>query len=77
MIRAIDTANQVGPYSPAVVANGPFVFVSGRGSITDGRYHAGTIADETQAALQNIARTAGASRFTSRPAPGRRGQSER
>jgi len=56
MIRAIDTGNQVGPYSPAVVADGPFVFVSGQGSITDGRYRPGTIADETQAALENIAK---------------------
>ncbi|MEV6908683.1 Rid family detoxifying hydrolase [Amycolatopsis sp. NPDC051071] len=53
-IRAIQTGNQVGPYSPAVVATGSFVFVSGQGSIVDGQYRPGTVAEETKAALDNL-----------------------
>lgn len=53
--RAIHTGNQVGPYSPAIVATGPFVFVSGQGSIVDGQYRPGTVAEETRAALDNLA----------------------
>lgn len=54
-VKAIQTGNNVAPYSSAIVADGPFVFVSGQGSISDGVYGPGTVAEETQAALENVA----------------------
>lgn len=54
-VEAIETDNTVGPYSPAVVAEGRFVFVSGQGAIRDGTYHPGTVEEETRMALENIA----------------------
>jgi 2-iminobutanoate/2-iminopropanoate deaminase len=43
-----------GPYSPAIVAEGRFVFVSGQGPLKDGAYLPGSIEDETRLTLENV-----------------------
>ena len=43
-----------GPYSPAVVAEGRFVFVAGQGPLKDGTYVPGSIEDETRLTLENV-----------------------
>jgi 2-iminobutanoate/2-iminopropanoate deaminase len=43
-----------GPYSPAVVAEGRFVFVAGQGPLRDGAYVPGPIEDETRQTLENM-----------------------
>jgi 2-iminobutanoate/2-iminopropanoate deaminase len=43
-----------GPYSPAVVAEGRFVFVAGQGPTKDGEYVPGPIEDETRLTLENM-----------------------
>jgi 2-iminobutanoate/2-iminopropanoate deaminase len=49
-------ADAFGPYSPAIVGQGRFVYVSGQGAIREGRYEAGSIADETRIAIANLFR---------------------
>ncbi|HST17301.1 MAG TPA: RidA family protein [Gaiellaceae bacterium] len=44
-----------GPYSPAVVAEGRFVFVAGQGPVKGGEYVPGPIEDETRLTLENMA----------------------
>jgi 2-iminobutanoate/2-iminopropanoate deaminase len=46
----------VGAYSPAIIAEGRFVYVSGQGPMVDGRYDAATIEAETRLTLENIGR---------------------
>jgi enamine deaminase RidA (YjgF/YER057c/UK114 family) len=46
----------LGPYSPAIVAEGRFVYVSGQGAIRAGRYEGGSVADETRLAIENLFR---------------------
>jgi 2-iminobutanoate/2-iminopropanoate deaminase len=43
-----------GPYSPAIVAEGRFVFVAGQGPLRDGEYVQGSIEDETRLTLENV-----------------------
>ena len=43
-----------GPYSPAVIAEGRFVFVAGQGPLLDGVYTPGAIEDETRQTLENM-----------------------
>lgn len=43
-----------GPYSPGIVAEGRFVFVSGQGPLRDGVYVSGTIVEETRLTLDNL-----------------------
>jgi 2-iminobutanoate/2-iminopropanoate deaminase len=43
-----------GPYSPAVVAEGRFVFVAGQGPLRDGEYVPGSIDHETRLTLENV-----------------------
>ena len=46
---------RLGPYSPAIVAEGRFVFVSGQGPLREGRYDPGEgVGDETRLALENL-----------------------
>ncbi|HEY0388685.1 MAG TPA: RidA family protein [Gaiellales bacterium] len=49
-------ADALGPYSPAIVGEGRFVYVSGQGAISEGRYQAGSVADETRIAIENMFR---------------------
>ncbi len=51
---AITGTNVGGPYSPAIVAEGRFVFVAGQGPLRDGAYVPGTIAEETRLTLTNL-----------------------
>ena len=56
MIReAISSANILAPYSAAVVAEGRFAFLAGQGPLRDGVYVPGTIEEETQLTLENMA----------------------
>lgn len=43
-----------GPYSPAVVGEGRFVFVAGQGPLKDGEYVPGGIEEETRLTLENV-----------------------
>jgi 2-iminobutanoate/2-iminopropanoate deaminase len=43
-----------GPYSPGIVAEGRFVFISGQGPLRDGVYVPGTIVEETRLTLDNL-----------------------
>ena len=54
MREAIVGAAVGGPYSPAVVAEGRFVFVAGQGPLKDGEYVPGPIEDETRLTLENV-----------------------
>ena len=56
MREAIVGAAVRGPYSPAVIAEGRFVFVSGQGPLTDDEYVHGTIEEETRLTLENLGR---------------------
>ena len=54
----------VGAYSPGIIAEGRFVYVSGQGPLIDGQYDPASIEDETRTTLENIGRiltSAGAS----------------
>ena len=42
------------PYSPGIIAEGKFVFVSGQGPMRDGIYVKGTIEEETRLTLDNL-----------------------
>jgi 2-iminobutanoate/2-iminopropanoate deaminase len=55
MKHAVNTGTPMGAYSPAIVAEGRFVYVSGQGPVRDGAYVPGTIEEETDLALSNIA----------------------
>ena len=52
--QAVPGPRPAGPYSPGIVAEGPFVFVSGQGPLRDGVYVPGTIAEETRLTLDNL-----------------------
>ena len=54
MRNAIVGAATRGPYSPGVIGEGRFVFVSGQGPLVDGEYVAGTIEEETRLTLENL-----------------------
>jgi 2-iminobutanoate/2-iminopropanoate deaminase len=49
-------ASALGPYSPAVVAEGRFVYVAGQGPLRDNDYTPDTVAAETRLALDNLFR---------------------
>jgi len=54
MREAIVGAAVRGPYSPAVIGEGRFVFVSGQGPLANGEYVPGSIEAETRLTLKNI-----------------------
>ena len=55
MVRqAIEGMAVRGPYSPAVIGEGRFVFVSGQGPLEAGAYRAVTIEEETRLTLDNV-----------------------
>ena len=54
MRKAIVGAAVRGPYSPAIIAEGRFVFVAGQGPLQDGQYLPGSIEEETEQTLRNM-----------------------
>jgi 2-iminobutanoate/2-iminopropanoate deaminase len=46
----------VGAYSPGIIAEGRFLYVSGQGPMIDGKYDPASVADETRLTLENIGR---------------------
>lgn len=54
MKQAVDGGSPTGAYSPAVIAEGRFVHVSGQGPLADGVYRPGTIEQETELTLRNL-----------------------
>jgi 2-iminobutanoate/2-iminopropanoate deaminase len=52
----VTTGSPTGAYSPAIIAEGRFVYVSGQGPLEDGVYVPGSIEDETALTLRNIER---------------------
>jgi 2-iminobutanoate/2-iminopropanoate deaminase len=45
-----------GAYSPGIIAEGRFLFVSGQGPLIDGKYEPATIDEETRLTLENVGR---------------------
>jgi 2-iminobutanoate/2-iminopropanoate deaminase len=57
--RAVSGSKPAGAYSPGIVAEGRFVYVSGQGPLRDGEQVSGTIEEETEVALSNLASVLG------------------
>ena len=45
-----------GAYSPGIIAEGRFLYVSGQGPLTDGNYEPASVEDETRLTLENVGR---------------------
>ena len=45
-----------GAYSPGIIAEGRFLYVSGQGPLTDGTYEPASVEDETRLTLENVGR---------------------
>lgn len=45
-----------GAYSPGIIAEGRFLYVSGQGPLTDGNYAPASVEDETRLTLENVGR---------------------
>ncbi|MBS1882255.1 MAG: RidA family protein [Actinobacteria bacterium] len=54
MKQAVQGTTPAGAYSPGVIAEGRFVFVSGQASLRDGAVVSGTVEEETRLALANL-----------------------
>jgi 2-iminobutanoate/2-iminopropanoate deaminase len=52
--QAITGTEPGGPYSPGIVAEGRFVFVSGQSAMVGRERQVGTIAEETRLTLENV-----------------------
>jgi 2-iminobutanoate/2-iminopropanoate deaminase len=52
--QAVEGTTPVGAYSPGVIAEGRFVYVSGQASLRDGAVLSGTVEEETRLALANV-----------------------
>jgi 2-iminobutanoate/2-iminopropanoate deaminase len=53
--RVVSGTQPAGAYSPGVIAEGRFVYVSGQGPLRDGEVVSGTIEEETELVLENVA----------------------
>jgi 2-iminobutanoate/2-iminopropanoate deaminase len=53
--RPVSGTTPAGAYSPGVIAEGRFLYVSGQGPLRDGELVSGTIEEETELALANVA----------------------
>ena len=53
--RAVGGTQPVGAYSPGILAEGRFAYVSGQGPLRDGVVSGDTIQEQTRVALGNIA----------------------
>ena len=54
MKRAVTGTKPGGPYSPGIIAEGRFLYVSGQSPSRDGKLVLGTIEEETKLTLENI-----------------------
>jgi 2-iminobutanoate/2-iminopropanoate deaminase len=52
--QAVTGTEPGGPYSPGIVAEGRFVFVSGQSAMVGRERQVGTIAEETRLTLENV-----------------------
>lgn len=64
MKNAVTAGMPTGAYSPAIVAEGRFVYVSGQGPLRDGVYTPSTIEAETELTLRNLERIVAAAGAT-------------
>lgn len=55
MKRQLSGSTPVGPYSPGIVSEGRHVWVSGQGPLRDGEVVDGTIEEQTELTLRNVA----------------------
>src|SRR3954463_16160403 len=46
----------MGAYSPGIIAEGRFLYVSGQGPMVDGKYEPASAAEETRLTLENVGR---------------------
>jgi 2-iminobutanoate/2-iminopropanoate deaminase len=53
--QAVGGSRPAGAYSPGIVAEGRFVFVSGQGPLRDGAVTGGTIEEQTRIVLASVA----------------------
>ena len=53
--RAVGGSRPAGAYSPGIVAEGRFVYVSGQGPLRDGAVAGESIAEQTRITLENLA----------------------
>ena len=53
--QVVGGSQPAGAYSPGIVAEGRFVYVSGQGSLRDGEVVGDTIEEQTQIVLGNVA----------------------
>ena len=53
--QVVGGSQPAGAYSPGIVAEGRFVYVSGQGSLRDGEVAGDTIEEQTQIVLDNVA----------------------
>jgi len=53
--QVVGGSQPAGAYSPGIVAEGRFVYVSGQGSLRDGEVVGDTIEEQTQIVLDNVA----------------------
>jgi len=53
--QPVSGSQPAGAYSPGIVAEGRFVYVSGQGSLRDGEVVGDTIEEQTQIVLANVA----------------------
>lgn len=54
MREAVTGTTPMGPYSPGIIAQGRFLFVSGQGPIVDGQVVGATIEEQTRLTLENL-----------------------
>ena len=54
MREPIAGTTPMGPYSPGIIAEGRFLFVSGQGPIVDGNVVGDTIEEQTELTLRNV-----------------------
>jgi 2-iminobutanoate/2-iminopropanoate deaminase len=53
--RAVAGSPATGAYSPGLLVQGTLLFVSGQGPLVDGEIRGGTIEEQTQLTLENLA----------------------
>ena len=56
MKQAVQGTTPGGAYSPGILAEGRFLYVSGQGPVRDGKTILGSIEEETRLALENLGR---------------------